>query len=303
MGAKLTSQKPPQLNSADIKVDNIIYSPIPFGRVLDGKVGKFTVEVNQLEEQLISFLQEESWLTQSDEELLHSGFFKTKDHGLLENEIYMEGYFHGGQGKDSIKSLKPRDGQWMDKPAAPPRLRAFVQATAAKNQELLKEIAAIFSKGSTMRRLLDDGQAFQDIAVQVKYGESVKGGYLAWHVDTFNSVLHLAVSVKGSRTLYLQHLEGDKVAKCATELPPGSVYLSSPFAFRHAVGHEDINRESRIVAVQCRIGMTPDDYQMLIAEQGSLSLELESMSSLMQVKGFLLPSLEEVTTFLDTIEK
>ena len=24
--------------------------------------------------------------------------------------------------------------------------------------------------------------------------------------------------------------------------PPGSVYLSSPFAFRHAVGHEDINR-------------------------------------------------------------
>ena len=40
------------------------------------KVGKFTVEVDQLEEQLISFLQEEFWLTQSAEELLHSGFFK-----------------------------------------------------------------------------------------------------------------------------------------------------------------------------------------------------------------------------------
>ena len=95
MGAKLTSQKPPQLNSVDLKVDNIKYSPIPFGRLLNGKVsklfvkalenmecitmvkvGKFTVEVDQLEEQLISFLQEESWLTQSDEELLHSGFFK-----------------------------------------------------------------------------------------------------------------------------------------------------------------------------------------------------------------------------------
>ena len=100
MGAKLTSQKPPQLNSVDLKVDNIKYSPIPFGRLLDGKVsklfvkalhwssyiqiscitmgkvGKFTVEVDQLEEQLISFLQEEFWLTQSDEELLHSGFFK-----------------------------------------------------------------------------------------------------------------------------------------------------------------------------------------------------------------------------------
>ena len=39
-------------------------------------MGKFTVEVDQLEEQLISFLQEDSFLTQSDEELLHSGFFK-----------------------------------------------------------------------------------------------------------------------------------------------------------------------------------------------------------------------------------
>merc|ERR1712047_18332 len=111
----------------------------------------------------------------------------------------------------------------------------------------------------------------------------------------------MAASVKGTCTLYLQHLEGDKVVKCATELAPGSVYLSSPFAFRHAVGHEDINRESRIVAVQCRIGMTPDDYQMLLAEQGFLSLELESMSSLMQVKGFLLPSLKEVTTLLGSI--
>ena len=52
---------------------------------------------------------------------------QTRDHPLLESEHYMEGYFHGGLGKNSIKSLKPRDGQWMDKPAAPSRLRAFVQ--------------------------------------------------------------------------------------------------------------------------------------------------------------------------------
>ena len=44
MGAKLTSQKPPQLNSADLKVDNIKYSPIPFGRLLDGKVSKLFVK-------------------------------------------------------------------------------------------------------------------------------------------------------------------------------------------------------------------------------------------------------------------
>ena len=52
---------------------------------------------------------------------------QTRDHPLLENENYLEGYFHGGLGRTPIKSLKPRDGQWMDKPAAPPRLRAFIQ--------------------------------------------------------------------------------------------------------------------------------------------------------------------------------
>ena len=122
----------------------------------------------------------------------------------------------------------------------------------------------------------------------------------------------MAVAIAGTRTLYLQHLEGDNVVKCATELvivnlaerqchsdmdfarnmstqAPGSVYLSSPKAFTHAVGHRDLERweklsdsefrsmlmktvrdvamisehdpkiskyifrDSRIVAVQCRV--------------------------------------------------
>jgi len=194
----------------------------------------------------------------------------------------LEGYFHGGLGNDPIKSLKPRDGQWMDKPAAPPRLRAFVQATKAKNEKLLKEIAGTFPEGSAMKRLLDQGEAFQDIAVQVKYGESVAGGHLAYHVDTFKSVFHMAVAITGTRTLYLQHLDGDNVVKCASDLDPGTVYISSPTAFTHAVGHGDLKRKSRIVAVQCRIGMTPDDYHELFAEKESLSVELENMSALMQ---------------------
>ena len=47
-----------------------------------------------------------------------------------------------------------------------------------------------------------------------------------------------------------------------------------------------------------QIGMTPDDYQMLLAEQGSLSLELESMSSLMQVTWYFL-----ATSFASTSDK
>ena len=106
---------------------------------------------------------------------------QTRDHPLLENEHYLEGYFHGGLGKDPIKSLKPRNGQWMDKPAAPQRLRAFVQvlvfsflllqshqATKAKNKELLTAIAETFPEGSAMKRLLNQGEALQDIAIQVQ---------------------------------------------------------------------------------------------------------------------------------------
>ena len=54
--------------------------------------------------------------------------------------------------------------------------------------------------------------------MQVKYGESVAGGHLAYHVDTFNSVLHMAVAITGTRTLYLQHLDGGNVVKCASDL-------------------------------------------------------------------------------------
>ena len=77
MGAKLTSQKSSKLESAaDLKEDKVNYAPVPFGQLLEGKVGKFTVKVEQMEEQLLTFLQEEAWLHQSDEQLLQNGFSK-----------------------------------------------------------------------------------------------------------------------------------------------------------------------------------------------------------------------------------
>ena len=74
MGGKLTSQKSPKLE--DLKEDKVNYAPIPTGQLLDGKVGKFTVKVEQMEAQLVTFLQEEEWLGQSDQHLLENGFFK-----------------------------------------------------------------------------------------------------------------------------------------------------------------------------------------------------------------------------------
>jgi len=71
MGAKLTKQKTSKLKIvADLKKDEAKYAPVPFNQLLDGKVGKFTVKVEQMEEQLLTFLQEEAWLDLSDQQLL-----------------------------------------------------------------------------------------------------------------------------------------------------------------------------------------------------------------------------------------
>ena len=77
MGAKLTNHKSSKLEIvADLKKDEIKYAPVPFNQLLDGKVGKFTVKVEQMEEQLLTFLQEDAWLDLSDEQLLENGFSK-----------------------------------------------------------------------------------------------------------------------------------------------------------------------------------------------------------------------------------
>ena len=82
MGAKLTNQKSSKLEIfADLKKDN--YAPVPFNQLLNGKVGKFTVKVEQMEEQLLTFLQEDAWLDLSDEQLLENGFFKVLSSSVL----------------------------------------------------------------------------------------------------------------------------------------------------------------------------------------------------------------------------
>ena len=81
MGAKLTNQKSSKLEIvADLKKD---YAPVPFNQLLNGKVGKFTVKVEQMEEQLLTFLQEDAWLDLSDEQLLENGFFKVLSSSVL----------------------------------------------------------------------------------------------------------------------------------------------------------------------------------------------------------------------------
>ena len=102
-----------------------------------------------------------------------------------------------------------------------------------------------------------DGRAFGDLAVQVHYGDREPG---VWHNDALNSVLHLGVSVRGKRFLLSRQFEGGKPRTARVELAAGSVYLSSPALFKHAVEYPSSAYEERILAVQARFLLSVQEY-------------------------------------------
>ena len=52
--------------------------------------------------------------------------------------------------------------------AAPIRIRAFIQATKEKNEVMLSKMVSCLGENSKMRRLLESGKAFSDVAIQAR---------------------------------------------------------------------------------------------------------------------------------------
>ena len=107
---------------------------------------------------------------------------------------------------------------------------------------------------------------FADVAAQVHCHDAIPSDEVRYHVDAGNSLLHLAISVRGSRTLHVRGKpcaaegeapveEGDARKRPLTKFAqsPGDVYLSSPNFFPHGVEYPEYpSWEERIVALQCR---------------------------------------------------
>ena len=284
------------------------FEALPSGKVLNGEKAHFTIKTNKIDPDVLEFILEDEWLQKSDQQLLECGFNKTVDHPYLKNNFYFEGYFHGLEENTPITSLNPKYGQPMEKPAAPPRLRAFIRATQQKNQHLFRKVSECFEENSTMKQLVEQGNMFSDVSIQVRYGTGVKYEHVNWHVDGFNSMLHMALSLKGKRKLYSKKVEEDSSSKIyCNKQTPGDVYLSSPAAFMHAVGHNTFKRKDRIVAVQCRILMTTEDNENIHSECnmkpedrfGKKALKmgerkaLDNIAKLLEEQTFALPTLKE----------
>ena len=74
-----------------------------------------------------------------------------------------------------------------------------------------------------------------------------------WHVDSWASTLHLALSLAGGRRLGLRCRSSTEEYERVLFLKPGDVYLSSPALFPHEVRKE----KAEVIAVQLRMALEP----------------------------------------------
>lgn len=261
---------------------------------------QFHLQRFQLEPELLKYLQNASIFQLPEAELESNGFKACIDYPTQPKHKYYEGYFHSLPQSTPKHSLNPRHFVPFDKPAAPMELRAFYTAfREINNFDSLKDK---LDPGNT-RKQFELGWHFADLAVQMHFGVEIKDDNLAWHQDTINSMLHLALSVKGCRGLHLVHTTPDAdddqkhvehqeyVANRA-----GDVYLSSPYTFRHAVHYPKTRDFSdRIIAVQARFLL---DMNTLTEDVGSQHV----ITKWLEEAKIRLPTLTEVLEVAKKIE-
>eukprot|EP00299_Pterocystis_sp_00344_P005857 c17598_g1_i1.p1 GENE.c17598_g1_i1~~c17598_g1_i1.p1 ORF type:complete len:297 (-),score=61.12 c17598_g1_i1:42-932(-) len=240
-----------------------------FGRVLNDNDSRppIAIQQQQLSPELLQYLQDCTPFQAAVDKLAAFGFEKHIDHPNCPDHIYYEAYFHGlwAQRGKSFVSIHPRFGYDFPKPPAPDRLVAFVEALRRENEVFLTELSAKLPSDSFLKKCMDAGNVFADFSVQIHFGQEISAEHVAWHCDAFNSALHLALSIHGTRALHLKTSSTNQVKAPLEEevvwQQAGNTYLSCPFAFPHAVQYTGCDWDNRIIAVQCRLLITEADFQ------------------------------------------
>lgn len=213
---------------------------------------------------LLATLQSLPLLALNESELATGagGFERSVDNRVNPGHIYYEGYAHallsGHCG--AVTSMNPRWGYDFAKPAAPPFLLAFFEAVRRANAPLLAAVELRLGRvgtavSATLASFVREGRAFADLALQTHYGDDEAG---VWHTDAPNSLLHMAVSVRGTRSLLYRVSEGQRaggepLAERRLRQAGGDVYVSNPASFAHAVEYAGApTHAERILAIQVR---------------------------------------------------
>jgi hypothetical protein len=236
----------------------------------------------------------------AQEDFLRLGFFGPLRDGRHHpwGHVYYEGYFHAKPTPDNIDSMNPRYGTPMSKPAAPLPLRAFTRCFKQLNEPILRPLIE-----NLQVPFLTLDSAFADVAAQSHFGSRVEitfNSFDGWHVDAANSLMHLAISLHGTRQLHVSTGGDDpSVAYSVHEMTAGDVYLASPTAFLHAVSYPECDYASRVLALQCRILVDDGELDASEAIGRDWNAELAQIGAALRTGEWRLPTYLQVLETMD----
>lgn len=201
---------------------------------------------------------------------------KSKD-----THTYYEGYFHSMPTSDALVSRNPRSGHEFQKPAAGDFIRGFYHSFRNLNSPFFTDLKEKLLVSANERvpndphhdicgllaKWIDEGRLFGDLSVQLHVGSAIRDDELFWHSDAENSLLHLGLSIRGSRILHSKRAKTQmgEVDEVLEEQTAGDVYLSSSSLMNHAPEYPFSSWDDRIIAMQARILYTTTDLKLFRA--------------------------------------
>ena len=233
---------------------------------------------SKLEGKLLQrFLQEDLYSCNESDLSSYPGL----DNRVSKPVYVYEGYYHSMVTSQSVYSKNPNPliGNDFDKPAASPFTRAFYEAFRVVNKQIFDELKRNLLGASTFQssgkedvchvlaQWIDKDYHFADLSIQIHYGKGnehkLRSG-AAWHQDAENSLLHLAVTLRGERVLHSKRIRRDdnnlrplekqrKETEILETQRPGDIYLSSSTLMNHAPQFFDTDYNSRVIAIHARI--------------------------------------------------
>lgn len=288
---------------------------------------------SKLDDQLLHRFLEEHLYSCSEKEL--------NDIHELDNRVkppvyVYEGYYHSLSTSDTIWSKNPNPliGTDFDKPASPPFTRAFYSAFRDTNKNIfdtlkynLLEASTYYNNNNTMQeedvcyllaQWLERGLHFGDLSVQIHYGHGNEQKLIsgaAWHTDAENSLLHLAITLRGQRVLHskrmqpntynsttlrgnLQH-QRTAMQDILEEQTPGDAYLSSSTLMKHAPQFFDTQYSARVIAIHARFLYTSEEINHFrtVRTKESWGKLTKVLAKTLAVADLQMPSLEEVNKY------
>ncbi|KAL9186755.1 hypothetical protein ACHAXT_010475 [Thalassiosira profunda] len=245
-----------------------------------------------------------------------------------------EGYYHGLRTEGTVYSRNPNPliGKDFDKPAAGRFTRAFYEAVREVNGEIFERLRKELLAASTydvtgnkdvcyvLAWWIQRGYHFGDLSVQIHYGkenEDKLASGRAWHTDAENSLLHLAVTLRGRRVLHSKRIRGrennstllrgqqlNAMEEVLEEQTPGSVYLSSSTLMRHAPQFFDTDYDTRAIAIHARFLYTSEevDHFRRVRTKESWERLTSVLANTLAAADVRMPSLAQVESRLALLE-